>query len=328
MKSPSDNEAPKKGWFRQHGITLLLGLGLLAGVALLAYPTVSDWWNQYHQSRAIATYHEEVVSMDAEEKAQQLAEAQQYNREMLQSGALWNMTDAQREAYNGQLDFASNGVMGYVTITKIGVQLPIYHGTDEAVLQTSVGHLEGTSLPVGCESFDPTTDQVTDPTEGTHSVLTGHRGLPRAKLFTDLDKMVEGDFFTVSVLDETYTYKVDQIRIVLPEDVSDLQIEAGKDYCTLLTCTPYGVNSHRLLVRGHRVNNIIGADSITPDALRIPRYIAIPAAGVPMLFVFLIGMLIHYRRQRAALDERQDIDEIMEMIDELQSSGGKREAKE
>ena len=322
MQTLSDNDAPKKSWLLRHGVTLLLSLGLLVGIGLLVYPTFSDWWNQYHQSRAIATYQEEVVAMDDEDKAQQLNDAYAYNRQLLEAGALWNMNDSQRETYNDQLDFASNGVMGYVTITKIGVQLPIYHGTDEKILQTSIGHLEGTSLPVGCESFDPTTNQVIDATEGTHCALTGHRGLPSAKLFSNLDKIVEGDTFTISVLDETLTYQVDQIRIVLPEDLSDLQIEAGQDYCTLVTCTPYGVNTHRLLVRGHRVNSALDADSITPDALKIPRYIAIPAAGVPMLFVFLVGMLLHYRKQRARLDERQEIDEILERISELESSSG------
>jgi sortase A len=178
--------------------------------------------------------------------------------------------------------------MGYVQINKIGISLPIYHGTDEAVLQIAIGHLTGSSLPVGGES--------------THCAVSGHRGLPSAKLFTDLDQLVEGDTFTLTVLDQTATYQVDQIRIVEPSDISNLEIAAGQDYCTLITCTPYGINTHRMLVRGHRIENIEGAIVVTSEAVRIPNYVVAPAVGVPMLFVVLAGMLIHYRRRPATAE--------------------------
>lgn len=321
MQASSDIDTPKKkGWLRRHGVSLLLGAGLFLGICLLLYPSVADWWNQYHQTRAIATYAHEVENMDPAAKEQELAEAREYNYRLTQTGALWNMNDSQKADYESQLDFASNGVMGYVNINKIKVQLPIYHGTNEAILQTSIGHLEGTSLPVGCASFDTSTDEVTDPTEGAHCVLTGHRGLPSAKLFTDLDKLVEGDVFSITVLDETLVYRVDQIRIVLPEDLADLQIEPGQDLCTLVTCTPYGINTHRLLVRGHRVGSAWDADSITPNAVQIPRYIAVPAVGVPMLFVFLAAMLAYYRKKRAIPEDAQAEDQTKTGADKLSDS--------
>ena len=327
MQAPSDIDTPKKkGWLRRHGVSLLLGAGLLVGICLLLYPTVADWWNQYGQTRVIAMYSHEVEKMDAAAKEQQMADARAYNRRLVDSGGVWKLSDSQKADYESQLNFASNGVMGYININKIKVQQPIYHGTNEGILQTSIGHLEGTSLPVGCESFDPATGQVTDPTEGVHCALTGHRGLPSAKLFSDLDKMVEGDVFSITVLDETFTYRVDQIRIVLPEDLADLQVIPGQDLCTLVTCTPYGINTHRLLVRGHRVDNALGADSITPDAIQIPRYIAVPAVGVPMLFLFLAAMLVYYRKKRPALEDGE-LEELLNAgVDELSDSNRDRKA--
>lgn len=185
--------------------------------------------------------------------------------------------------------------MGYVQIPSIGVNLPVYHGTDESVLQIAVGHVEGSSFPVGGER--------------THAVLSGHRGLPSAKLFSDLDKLAEGDVFTVTVLDETLTYEVNQIRIVLPEETGELAIVPEKDYITLVTCTPYGVNSHRMLLRGHRVATM---DSIaTPsEAVRIPTYIVIPAVGIPILFIVLVIMLIYYRRKAPKRSTQDMLDQI------------------
>ena len=168
--------------------------------------------------------------------------------------------------------------MGYVQISAIGVNLPIYHSVDEGVLQIAVGHIPGSSLPVGGER--------------THAILSGHRGLPSAKLFSDLDQMVEGDTFTINILNQTITYMVDQIRIVLPEEVDELAIKPGRDYCTLVTCTPYGVNTHRMLVRGKRIENIVGEVVVVAEAVRIPNYVVIPAVGIPLLFVTLTIMLI------------------------------------
>ena len=223
------------------------------------------------------SYADAVADLDTEEYDKIIAEAENYNKELSKGGIRWVMTDQQKEEYESQLDVNASGIMGYIDIPKINIKLPIYHGTGEAVLQVAIGHLSGTSLPVGGES--------------THCVVSGHRGLPSAKLFTDLDKLVEGDTFTMTVLDRTVTYEVDQIRVVEPTDLSELQIEKGKDYCTLVTCTPYGVNTHRLLVRGHRVANVDGEANVIADALQIePIYIA-PFVAAPILLVLLITLL-------------------------------------
>lgn len=264
-------------WFKKNLTTLLLVVIGLAGLILIAYPTFADWWNFFRQSRAVMSYADAVADLDTEEYDKIIAEAENYNKELSKGGIRWVMTDQQKEEYESQLDVNASGIMGYIDIPKINIKLPIYHGTGEAVLQVAIGHLSGTSLPVGGES--------------THCVVSGHRGLPSAKLFTDLDKLVEGDTFTMTVLDRTVTYEVDQIRVVEPTDLSELQIEKGKDYCTLVTCTPYGVNTHRLLVRGHRVANVDGEANVIADALQIePIYIA-PFVAAPILLVLLITLL-------------------------------------
>ena len=261
-------------------ITILLILILLAGLSLLLYPTVSDYWNSFHQSRAIASYAEQVAEIDSDTYEQLWADAQAYNRSLIGKVGRYDMTDEERAKYESLLDVSGNGIIGYIEIPSIKCSLPIYHGTDEAILQIAVGHIEGTSLPVGGS--------------GTHCVLSGHRGLPSARLFTDLDKMVVGDTFMMRVLDETLTYEVDQIRIVLPNEMDDLEIEEGKDYCTLVTCTPYGINSHRLLVRGHRIENQVEAQDIrvTSDAIQIEPLIVAPIVALPMLLALLIILLV------------------------------------
>ena len=261
-------------------ITILLILILLAGLSLLLYPTVSDYWNSFHQSRAIASYAEQVAEIDSDTYEQLWADAQAYNRSLIGKAGRYDMTDEERAKYESLLDVSGNGIIGYIEIPTIKCSLPIYHGTDEAILQIAVGHIEGTSLPVGGS--------------GTHCVLSGHRGLPSARLFTDLDKMVVGDTFMMRVLDETLTYEVDQIRIVLPNEMDDLEIEEGKDYCTLVTCTPYGINSHRLLVRGHRIENQVEAQDIrvTSDAIQIEPLIVAPIVALPMLLALLIILLV------------------------------------
>ena len=264
---------------------LLFGL-LLLGLGLMAYPTVSDWWNSFHQTRAIAAYEVMVNDTDQEALDALREEAVAYNARLPEKEGRFLPTEEELEEYNALLDPGGTGAMGYISIPRIEVNLPVYHGTSEAVLQIAVGHIEGSSLPVGGE--------------GTHSVLSGHRGLPSARLFTDLDRLEEGDLFTLTVLNRVLTYEVDQIRIVLPGELDDLAIVPGEDYCTLVTCTPYGINTHRLLVRGRRVLLPEGKEPVvvTAGAIRIPVYIVIPAVGIPMLFLFLLGMLIYTRRHR------------------------------
>ena len=256
--------------------TLLLVLLLLVGVGLLLYPTFSDYWNSFHQSRAIASYAESVTTIDAALYEELWTAAGAYNKTLVGKSNPWYLNEEEKRTYSGLLDVSGSGIMGYISIPSINCSLPIYHGTDEAVLQIAVGHIEGSSLPIGGPS--------------THSVLSGHRGLPSAKLFTDLDKLGEGDLFMIQVLDETMTYEVDQIRTVLPNELDELYIQEGKDLCTLVTCTPYGVNSHRLLVRGHRVANqeIAVAVRVTAEAMRIDPVIVAPIAAVPMLLVLML----------------------------------------
>ena len=265
---------------RKHLSTILLILIFLVGLSLLLYPTVSDYWNSLHQSRAIATYAEEVSGLDTGRYEQLWAEAVDYNRTLRDRDNAFLLSETQKAAYDGLLNVGGNGVMGYIEIPTIGVSLPIYHGTDEGVLQIAVGHIEWTSLPVGGES--------------SHCVISGHRGLPSAKLFTNLDKLVVGDTFLFRVLDETLTYEVDQILIVEPQEVSALTIREGEDLCTLVTCTPYGINTHRLLVRGHRVENAETARTIrvTADAMQVEPLIVAPMVAAPILAVLLIWVML------------------------------------
>ena len=267
-------------------VTAILIAALLAGALLLLYPTVSDYWNSFHQSRAIASYAEQVADLDDNTYDQIWADARAYNETLDNSTSRFVMTEEQKKIYEALLNIADNGVMGYIEIPKIKCNLPIYHGTDEAVLQIAIGHVQGSSLPAGGES--------------THCVLAGHRGLPSAKLFSDLDQLTEGDVFLLRVLDETLTYEVEQIRTVLPDELDDLAIEEGKEYCTLVTCTPYGINSHRLLVRGHRVENQARASTIrvTADAMQIEPLLIAPLVAVPMLLVLLVMVLIPHRTKK------------------------------
>ena len=266
-------------FMKKHLSTVLLVLMLLTGISLLLYPSFSNWWNSFHQSQAVASYTEMVSHIADDEYEQVLGEAKRYNDTIAETGIRWQMTEQQKEEYENLLDISGNGIIGYIEIPRISVLLPIYHGTDDAVLQTAAGHLEGSSLPVGGE--------------GSHCVLSGHRGLPSAKLFTDLDKLTNGDTFMLNVLDEVLTYEVDQIRIVLPSDLSDLTIEEGKDYCTLVTCTPYGINTHRLLVRGRRIETKKGLSvRVTADAMMVDRILVAIAFGVPMLLTIILVWLI------------------------------------
>lgn len=264
-------------WLKKNIINIFLAVIVLAGLCLLLYPTFSDWWNSLHQSQAIASYVEKVEGMSQEEMDALLEQAHAYNQRLWDKGNRWLPSPEEAAEYRSLLDVTGTGIMGYVNIPVIDVSLPIYHGTDEAVLQIASGHIEGTSLPVGGES--------------THAAISGHRGLPSARLFTDLDRLGEGDLFTVTILGRTLTYQIVQIRIVLPEDTSEMDLYRGEDYCTLQTCTPYGVNTHRLLLRGKRVANNDEALLAAAEAVRVPTYVVIPAVGVPMLFILLAILL-------------------------------------
>lgn len=271
--------------------TVFLVLLLLAGVSLLLYPSLSDYWNSMHQTRAIASYAETVSQLDTAQYDEMWKAAQDYNRALSQRETAFALTDEQKAAYESLLDVSGLGVMGYIEIPEIDCSLPIYHGTEESVLQVAVGHLEWSNLPVGGE--------------GTHCVLSGHRGLPSAKLFTNLDKLAVGDTFLLRVLDEVLAYEVDQILIVEPEQVDVLGIVPGEDYCTLVTCTPYGINTHRLLVRGHRVENTPEAARmhVTADATQFDPLLVAPVLAIPVLLLLLMILLVPKRRRKSREDK-------------------------
>ena len=274
-----------RNWFRKNASSIILVMIFLVGLSLLLYPSVSEFWNSKHQSRAISGYTEKVLDIDDNRYELMLQEANEYNKKLENGLSRWIPSEKEVEEYNGLLNIGGTGIMGYVEIPDLGISLPIYHGVDEAVLQIAIGHLQGSSLPVGGA--------------GTHCAISGHRGLPSAKLFTNIDELKEGDVFLLCVLDEVLTYEVDQIRIVEPKDLSALEIEENKDLCTLITCTPYGVNSHRLLVRGHRIET--GENTsirVSADAMQIDETIVASFVSVQILLLLLIWLLIHYRKRR------------------------------
>ena len=265
---------------KKNKIGILLVLMLFIGVCGLLYPSVSQYWNTKTQSRAVENYQDILASIKPEDFTAHFEAAQQYNADL--HALPFPLQDYVRLGnYEDTLNVSGNGVMGFITISKIGIELPIYHSIRNEVLNVACGHLEGTSLPIGGES--------------THCVLSAHRGLPHAKLFTELDKMEIGDTFTITVLNRTITYQVDQIKIVLPNETNDVQIVAGEDLCTLLTCTPYGINSHRLLVRGTRVENAAPVLHATSNAYKIDSLVATPVVAAPILLVLLIVLMIKYR---------------------------------
>lgn len=263
--------------------TAVIAAAFFVGISLLLYPVISEYINAKHQSKAIASYDETVSHMSEADYDEIFAKARAYNDALARTeGAFYQPERV--PGYLEALDITGTGIMGYVTIDKIGVELPVYHTVETDVLQSAVGHLPGTSLPIGGE--------------GTHAVLSGHRGLPSARLFTDLNKLEPGDLFTITVLNRVVMYRVDQVKIVDPTDVTDLQLVPGKDYCTLFTCTPYGINSHRLLVRGVRVETPEDAAPryIANEAYRIDPLIVTPAVAAPMLLGIVVVMLIKSRR--------------------------------
>ena len=272
--------------------TVLLVLILVAGLSLLLYPTIADWWNSYHQSYAISGYDDALEQMDEADYTAMFEAADAYNAAL---NALRSPFLEYEEVpgYNEALNITGDGLIGYLNIPKIKVKIPVYHGTDEGVLQEAAGHLEGSSLPTG----EP----------GTHSAISAHRGLPSAKLFTDLDKLEIGDTFTFTVGDRVMTYQVDQIKVVLPYDVTPLQAEEGKDMCTLVTCTPYGINSHRLLVRGVRVDGTaLQEQRLTSDAVTVePLGVACVLTAI-FVIVGVVGILVYDKLRSSARKRKTD----------------------
>lgn len=278
---------------KKHSGTILLVLIFFVGLAVMLYPTISDYINQRNQTRVVNSYAQQVDGLSDADYTAYFDAANVFNQEIAADpDALYH---ADRfSTYSTTLDVTGTGIMGYITIPRIGVELPIYHGTSDSVLQIAAGHLEGTSLPVGGAS--------------THAVISAHRGLPSAKLFTNLDQLEVGDTFTITVLDRVLTYEVDKISIVLPTETDELKIAEGKDYVTLMTCTPYGINTHRLLVRGHRVETPDQYKHIrvTAEALKIEPIIVAPVMALPMLLILLIGMLLSTRKRKKTRGEEHE----------------------
>ncbi|BAK28424.1 Putative sortase, C type [Streptococcus gallolyticus UCN34] len=269
---------------KEHYLTVILVSMLLIGLSLVLYPTISNYWNSLHQSRIVAGYVQDVEDMSDENKADMLAAAQAYNQTLRQGVTPGlDLSNSEIDFYNKTLDVSGTGIMAYVEIPKLNTILPIYHGTDEGVLRIAIGHIPGTSLPVGGK--------------GTHAVISGHRGLPSAKLFTNIDRLAKGDTFMIQVLDETLTYEVDQILTVLPNDMSAVAIDPEQDYVTLVTCTPYGVNTHRLLVRGHRIPNKENAVRITTEASLGNNLLIVVAVIIAIILLIIIG-IYHKLRHR------------------------------
>ena len=258
--------------------TPILMLLLIIGLGLILYPSVSDYWNSFHQSRAIAGYVEQVANIDNSRSEAMWKLAESYNDRLLGKEERYILSDEEMQEYNETLDVTGTGIMGYIEVPQLKISLPVYHGVEESVLQIAIGHIPGTSLPVGGTS--------------SHSVLSGHRGLPSAKLFSDIDRMDKGDTFLLQILNRTLTYEVDQIRIVLPYELQDLEILPGGDYVTLVTCTPYGVNTHRLLVRGHRIANARDEVRVNADALQIDTNIVSLALASSMVLFLLVLMML------------------------------------
>lgn len=265
---------------------ILLILIFFIGLSLLLYPSVSNWWNSFHQTRAITSYTEALSNMDPADYTDMFLMAEDYNDRLYsQRHPLLSYKDV--EGYEEALDVTGAGLIGYIDIPSIKVELPIYHGTSEGVLSRAVGHLQGSSLPVGGTN--------------THSILSAHRGLPSAKLFTDMDRVVVGDVFQITVLDRLLTYQVDQILIVDPDEIEALEIVEGGDYCTLVTCTPYGINTHRLLVRGVRVDNpeVEKVVHVAPDAVQIEPLVIAPLLAIPILLVLLVMLLVQPKKKKS-----------------------------
>ena len=277
---------------RKHKTVIFLTLGFLVGICILLYPAFSDFWNSKAQSRAITDYESVLDNLDENEYSAIFERAHAYNKALYETN--YPLMDYKKvPGYYDTLRITDNDMIGYLKIDRIGVELPIYHGTSDDVLNRGVGHLEGSSLPIGGEN--------------THSIMSAHRGLPSSKLFTDLDRMEIGDTFQIIILDQILTYQVDFIKVIEPTDVSDLQIIEGGDYCTLFTCTPYGINTHRLLVRGVRIETIKEKPIIyvSNEAFRIEPLLVTPVVAAPMLLVLLIHLLVKYREPPKTVQQKK-----------------------
>ncbi|MBQ1947394.1 MAG: class C sortase [Clostridia bacterium] len=274
--------------------TILLIIIFLVGLSLLLYPTVSDYWNSLRQSQAVTSYADAVASLQTEDYTAFWNKAVAYNESLTERNNNYLLSEEQKVLYETMLKVSEHGAMGYIEIPSIACTLPVYHGTDEKILQIAIGHLEWTSLPVGGNS--------------THCVLSGHRGLPGAKLFTNLDKLVIGDIFMLKVLNEVLTYEVDNIAIVEPDEAELLHIEENKDYCTLVTCTPYGINSHRLLVRGHRIDNseLESTARVTADAMQIEPMMVATIMAVPLIILFMMILLLTDRKKNGGTQDEDE----------------------
>ena len=257
--------------------TIIMVLFFFMGLLVLLYPSISDFYNQKVMSKEIGNYEEIIKEFTKKDYSEFFDKANKYN-EKLASYEDPFLSYKKVKNYKNTINIDGNGMMGYVSIDKIKVELPIYHGTSEQVLSVAVGHLEGSSLPVGGK--------------GTHAVLSAHRGLPSTKLFTDLDKLEIGDVFTITVLDQLLTYEIDQIEIVEPHDITNLKIDSEQDYVTLMTCTPYGINTHRLLVRGHRIENTDKPAYVTTEAFRVSNLTTTPLVAVPIVLAILIIIIL------------------------------------
>jgi sortase A len=271
-------------FLKKNLVTFLLLILLAAGLGLIAYPSVANWWNTLHGSRAIVSYDQSVANLEQEKIDAMFEEASSYNESLLSNPGRFLPTDEDHETYSSLLSLEGTSLIGYLYIPSIRLNLPIYHGTEESQLQTGIGHLEGSSLPVGGK--------------GTHAVLSGHRGLPSARLLTDLDQVCIGDTFEITVLNKTLTYEVDQIRIVLPDELDSLAIDPEQDYVTLVTCTPYSINTHRLLVRGHRTSGFSDA-SIVNEASMYDNYVIAPFLAIPLLLVLIVSISVNARKKKA-----------------------------
>ena len=282
-ESLSERGGGREKAMKKHIIPILFILGLVIGFSVLLYPYVGDYLNSQRQTRVVARYYDDVANMEDGRTQELLGAAREYNRSLLRRSNRFNFTEAETERYKALLNNGRN-VMGVLSIDKIDVSLPIYHGSDEGVLQVGLGHLQGTSLPVGGI--------------GTHSFITGHRGLPSSTLLSDLNKMAEGDTFVLHVMGETLTYLVDDIQTVEPQEVNALSIDPSMDYCTLVTCTPYGINTHRLLVRGRRVENAvnIGWRDIYSEARRLDKVRMILIFMVPVMLALIILLIAKGRK--------------------------------
>lgn len=254
---------------RKHMATIIAVLVFITGISLLLYPTVSEYWNSLYQSKVVANYSDKMKKMNKKEKQAAIDKAKAYNESLLMNDARFTPTEEQIAEYKSLLNADGLGMMGYIVIPKIHLKLAVSHTVDASVLQVGVGHLEGSSLPVGGKS--------------THCVLSSHRGLPSAKLFTELDELVKGDIFYLHVYGQVLAYKVDHIATIEPDDYSLFEIEEGKDLCTLFTCTPYGINTHRLVVRGHRISNTLDGAKFNGDAIKINRYIVAICIAIMIL---------------------------------------------